>query len=56
LARERFNGKFFGPEPAVSISPDVGKFNVKKLLKKSNSKHRAATPGMRQSKLFIGRP
>jgi hypothetical protein len=43
------------PEPAVSVSPCVvGRLQVKEQLER-HSKHCAATPGMRQSKLFIGK-
>jgi hypothetical protein len=47
---------FFSPKPVISISPCGGRLTVKEWLKERHSKHWAATPRMRQSKLIIGRP
>jgi hypothetical protein len=47
---------FLSPEPAISTSPCVGKHKVKDWLKERHSKHCAATPSMRKSKLFTGMP
>jgi hypothetical protein len=56
LAREGWNNPFLGPEPAILILPCIGRLKVKEWLKEGHSKHWAAAPGMRQSKLFIGWP
>jgi hypothetical protein len=55
LGREGSRSSFLGPEPAISISPCVDRLKVKKWLMKRHSEHWAATAGMRQSKLLIGR-
>jgi hypothetical protein len=56
LAREGSSSPFLDPKLAISVSPCVGRLKVKDWLKERHSEHWAATPGMRQSVLFIGRP
>jgi hypothetical protein len=56
LPREISSRTFLDPEPAVSVSPCVGRLKVKEWLRERYSEHWAAAPGMRHSKFFIGRP
>jgi hypothetical protein len=56
LAREGLSSPFLSTEQAISISPCVGRLKVKEWPKERYSKRWAATPGLRQLKLFIGRP
>jgi hypothetical protein len=48
LAREVLSSSFLGPEPAISISPCVGRLKIEQWLIKKHSKCSAATPGTRQ--------
>jgi hypothetical protein len=56
FVREGSSSEFLSPELAISTSPCFGRFKVKEWLQERHSKHWAAAPGTRQSKLFIGRP
>jgi hypothetical protein len=55
LAGEGFSSSILSPKP-ISISPCIDRLNIKEWLKEKHSKDRAATPGMKQSKLFIEEP
>jgi hypothetical protein len=52
LAGEGFSSSIISPK-LISISPCNDRLNIKEWLKEKHSKDRAATPAMRQSKLFI---
>jgi hypothetical protein len=55
LAGEGFNSSILIPKP-IFISPCIDRLNIKEWLKEKHYKDRAATPGMKQSKLFIEEP
>jgi hypothetical protein len=55
LAQQESSSSFLGPKPAIPISPCVGRLMIKGWLTKRHLKYLAATPGLRQSKLFTER-
>jgi hypothetical protein len=55
LARQGLSSPFLGLEPANSVSPSISRLKVMDWLKERHCEHRAAAPGMEQSKLFFER-
>jgi hypothetical protein len=52
LARKKSSSPVLGPEPAISVSPRIGRLKVQQWLKEMQPEHWAAARDMRQSKLF----